>query len=239
MFKTLSYYYEFNESEPEAKIYYNCYKNLSKIKLNSLELEDNLNLKNIFNLINLDPEEANSWINQAFIFERFNRYDQAIKCYKNALLVNPIDCSILTYQSEAYEKLNNYKLALLCLKEAIKLSPNNSELWIKKWKMIINNMRFKNLEIKEFKENLDQSDFNALSKMVRNLGLTLIISSLRLIIRQEPPSEKKTLRCKNCGMKYRKMVGLIQNLCPICSSIMIQTNDVEKSEEETQISRIV
>ena len=239
MFSKLADNYIFKDENPElAHIYYNYYKNFVKSKIAPLKIENFPSIKEIFSLIYFDPIEVNSWINQAFIFERFGLYEQAIKCFRNALIINPSYIALWIYQSEDFEKMNKYNQAADCIKEAIRLSPYNSDLWIKKWRIEYEKQKYYNFRIGRMKDSIRKSDLSALVKMTKHFGYSILTSLITLVAKQEALKEDETLICRKCSKRYRFMSGLIKFLCPICTSIKNQEEKVEKKKESTPIIKI-
>ena len=64
-------------------------------------------------------------------FIKKGKYEDAIKCYLNAIKLNPTNSIYYSNLSFAYYKLNNYKLALLNGIKAVKLNQNYPKAWLR------------------------------------------------------------------------------------------------------------
>ena len=77
--------------------------------------------------------EASKWINRGLeIAEESSRWDAAIKCYNNALEINPGIPEAWSNKAVALWYIGNQAGALACFNTALEVSPLSPELWFNK-----------------------------------------------------------------------------------------------------------
>jgi tetratricopeptide (TPR) repeat protein len=72
---------------------------------------------------------AANWNWKGFILGELGRYEEALKCFDEALEINYKDSNIWNNKGVILYKLGKYKKALKCFDEALKISPKDSIFW--------------------------------------------------------------------------------------------------------------
>jgi tetratricopeptide (TPR) repeat protein len=77
--------------------------------------------------LRLDPRDVRAMTGLARALGGLGRTDEAMKCYADALNLNPSDPRIYYYQGLEYEKLRKFDDATASLAQAVRLAPNWNE----------------------------------------------------------------------------------------------------------------
>jgi len=82
--------------------------------------------------VELNPQNARSWMIKGDILGYLGRYEEALEASTKAVELNPQNAEAWEKKVEMLKSLNRDQEALQCLSQSIELHPKSSTLWIKK-----------------------------------------------------------------------------------------------------------
>lgn len=82
-------------------------------------------IKDYDKVIELNPNDANAYLNRGNAYGNLGQYDQAIKNYDKAIELNPNDANAYVGRSNAYYHLGQKERAIQDSNKVIELDPNN------------------------------------------------------------------------------------------------------------------
>jgi len=95
-----------------------------------LARENVLALSDFNRAIELNPTDANYWLNRGILHQIMNNWDLAIADYEQYLTLNPDDAEAYLSIARVYLAQENYTKAVYKLDSAIDLTPGDAELYI-------------------------------------------------------------------------------------------------------------
>jgi tetratricopeptide (TPR) repeat protein len=79
-------------------------------------------------IVNLDPENIDAWVQFASFEASVENYDDAVECYATALKMDPNNADIMEAVSRVEEKRGNTAQAIAWLESGLSFDPNNTRL---------------------------------------------------------------------------------------------------------------
>jgi serine/threonine protein kinase len=98
--------------------------------------------------------EAWEWINKGHSLNSLGRFDEAIKCYEQALEINPQNVLAWNNKGASLNSLGRFDEALGCYDQAIKIDPQDADAWYNKGVSLARLGRFDE-EIKCYEQALE------------------------------------------------------------------------------------
>ena len=159
------------------------------------------------NLISLNNNYAEAYINLGQAFYSIKRYEEAISSYKKALTLKTKDINVYYYLGMSFEKLNKTKEAVISFKRTLMYDPKNAKVYFKIAELNNKNKNFDEA-IKNYNNAITHNPkyYDALN----NLGNALISKGLinDAIINYKKANMIKVSSntCNNLGIAF-KMLG--------------------------------
>ena len=86
-------------------------------------------------IININPNDADSWYYLGSILFRENKLNEALDAYQKAVQINPKHFEAYNSLGRVLCKLGKYKNSLNAYDKALEIYPNSSEVWLAKAKL--------------------------------------------------------------------------------------------------------
>jgi len=88
-----------------------------------LSKQEELALKDLQQVIEIDGEDAKYWFNLALTYQKLKRYDEAITAYQRVIEIDPTPASYHYMLGSVYKEQKRYEESILACQQAIELDP--------------------------------------------------------------------------------------------------------------------
>jgi|GEM_PF-5785396 len=123
-------------------------------------------------ILELDKSDSVAWNNKGVVYSIMEKYNEAIKCYEEAIKLNPYYAGAWNNKGNVYDEMKEYNKALECYNKALEIDPYDAGAWNNKGN-VYDEMKEYNKALECYEEAIKLNPYDA--KAWNNKGIVYSI----------------------------------------------------------------